>query len=169
MTGLWASWPISGIRSAIRRSATSCNATDWHGTGAQAHDYMGGLHSHSPGAVGGDRLFHDGGADAAPLATYVLFFIHLEIRRVDIAGVTIHPDEPWMKQIARNVTMEGCGVLRDCCYLLHNRDSKYTQSFRGAIIASGRVEPLALPARSPNLNSYAERCPVGEGGVLVPR
>ena len=91
------------------------------------------------------------------LATYyVLFFIHLESRRVDIAGITIHPDEPWMKQIARNVTMEGCGVLRDCSYLLHDRDTKYTQSFR-AIIASGQVEPLALPAQSPNLNAYAER------------
>ena len=87
---------------------------------------------------------------------YVLFFIHLESRRVDIAGITVHPDEWWMQQIARNVTMEGCGALRDCRYLLHDRDAKYTQSFR-AIIASGRVEPLALPARSPNLNAYAER------------
>jgi hypothetical protein len=52
--------------------------------------------------------------------------------------------------------VEGCGILRDCCYLLHDRDTKYTQSFR-AIIASGRVEPLALPAQSPNLNAYAER------------
>ena len=73
-----------------------------------------------------------------------------------IAGITVHPDELWMKQMARNVTMEGCGILRDCCYLLHDRDAKYTQSFR-AIIASGQVEPLALPARSPNLNAYAER------------
>ena len=85
---------------------------------------------------------------------YVLFFIHLESRRVDIAGITIHPDEPWMRQIARNVTMEGCGTLRDRRYLLHDRDTKYTQSFR-TIIASGWVEPLALPARSPNLNAYA--------------
>jgi transposase InsO family protein len=52
--------------------------------------------------------------------------------------------------------MEGCGALRDCRYLLHDRDTKYTQSFR-AIIASGQVEPLVLPARSPNLNAYAER------------
>ena len=87
---------------------------------------------------------------------YVLFFIHLESRRVVIAGITVHPDQPWMEQIARNVTMEGCGMLRDCRYLLHDRDSKYTQSFR-AIIASGQVEPLVLPARSPNLNAYAER------------
>jgi putative transposase len=48
---------------------------------------------------------------------YVLFFIHLESRRVDIAGITIHPGELWMKQVARNVTMEGCGALRDCRYL----------------------------------------------------
>src|SRR5438552_9877185 len=87
---------------------------------------------------------------------YVLFFIHLESRRVDVAGITVHPDEPWMKQMARNATMEGCGALRDCRYLLHDRDTKYTQSFR-AIIASGRVEPLTLRARSPNLNAYAER------------
>jgi putative transposase len=87
---------------------------------------------------------------------YVLFFIHLESRRVDIAGVTVHPDERWMRQIARNMTMEGYGALRDCRYLLHDRDTKYAQSFR-AIIASGGVEPLVLPARSPNLNAYAER------------
>jgi hypothetical protein len=47
-------------------------------------------------------------------------------------------------------------ILRDCRYLLHDRDTKYTKSFQ-AIIASGRVEPLVLPARSPNLNAYAER------------
>jgi len=61
-----------------------------------------------------------------------------------------------MQQMARNVTMEGCGAVRDCCYLLHDRDTKYTHSFR-AIVASGQVEPPALPARSPNLNCYAER------------
>jgi hypothetical protein len=87
---------------------------------------------------------------------YVLFFIHLESRRVDIAGITVHPDESWMKQIACNVTMERWGVLRDCRYLLPDRDTKFTRSFR-AIIASGRVEPLALPVRSPNLNAYSER------------
>jgi putative transposase len=29
---------------------------------------------------------------------YVLLFIHLESRRVDIAGITVHPNEAWMKQ-----------------------------------------------------------------------
>src|SRR3984893_4808678 len=87
---------------------------------------------------------------------YVLFFIHLESRRVYIAGITVHSNEPWMKQIARNVTMDDCGALRDCRYLQHDRDIKFTRSF-WAIIRSGRVEPLALPAHSPNLNAYGER------------
>jgi putative transposase len=52
--------------------------------------------------------------------------------------------------------MDGCGALRDCCYLLHDRDAKYSASFR-AIIKTGSVKTLVLPERSPNLNGYAER------------
>ena len=87
---------------------------------------------------------------------YVLFFIHLESRKVELAGITAHPNERWMQQMARNVTMEGWGCLCNCRYLLHDRDAKYTESFR-AIIKVGGVEPVALPARSPNLNAYSER------------
>jgi hypothetical protein len=61
-----------------------------------------------------------------------------------------------MQQIARNVTMDGWGTLGACRYLLHDRDTKYSAAFR-AIIESGDVETLRLPARSPNLNAYAER------------
>jgi hypothetical protein len=32
---------------------------------------------------------------------YVLFFLHLEIRRVTIAGITDQPEESWMQQMAR--------------------------------------------------------------------
>ena len=42
---------------------------------------------------------------------YVLFFRHLESRRVHIAGVTPHPDATWMVQMARHVTMDEWGVL----------------------------------------------------------
>jgi transposase InsO family protein len=87
---------------------------------------------------------------------YVLFFIHLESRRVEIAGITPHPNEAWMMQIARNVTMDELGFLEGCRYLIHDRDTKFTDSFR-AIIRSGHLKPLKLPARSPNLNAYAER------------
>jgi hypothetical protein len=54
------------------------------------------------------------------------------------------------------VAMEEWGCLRGCRYLLHDRDAKFCQSFR-ELIKTGGVNPLRLPARSPNLNSYAER------------
>ena len=87
---------------------------------------------------------------------YVLFFIHLGSRKVYIAGVTPNPNESWMKQIARNVTMEGWGFLSCCRYLIHDRDSKFCNSFC-RMIKSGGVEPLKLPPQSPNLNAFSER------------
>ena len=87
---------------------------------------------------------------------YVLFFLHLESRRVAVAGITAHPNERWMQQMARNVTMEGWGFLGNCRYLLHDRDTKYTESFRATLKAGG-LTPVALPPRSPNLNAYSER------------
>jgi len=36
---------------------------------------------------------------------YVLFFIHLGSRRVSVAGITRHPDQEWMEQIARSATV----------------------------------------------------------------
>ena len=87
---------------------------------------------------------------------YVLFFIHLESRKVHIAGVTPHPNEQWMIQIARNVTMEEWGFLAPGQYLIHDRDGKYCPAFQQIVDAAG-VERVPLPPRSPNLNAYAER------------
>jgi putative transposase len=87
---------------------------------------------------------------------YVLFFIHIGSRKVHVAGVTVHPDQHWMRQIARNVTMEGWGFLAPGQYLLHDRDGKFCPAFQQIIDATG-VTRVPLPARSPNLNAYAER------------
>jgi len=57
---------------------------------------------------------------------------------------------------ARNVTDGFAGPLLGAKYLIHDRDTKYTASF-DQIISSVGIEPLKLPARSPNLNAYAER------------
>jgi len=87
---------------------------------------------------------------------YVLFFIHLESRKVHIAGVTPHPTAPWMTQVARNVTMEEWGCLAPGQYLIHDRDGKYCKTFQHIIDTAG-VKRVPLPPRSPNLNAYAER------------
>jgi putative transposase len=87
---------------------------------------------------------------------YVLFFMHLGSRKVHVAGVAPHPDAQWMVQIARNVTMADWGFLAPGQYLLHDRDGKYCPAFQHVIDAAG-VKRVPLPARSPNLNAYAER------------
>jgi hypothetical protein len=87
---------------------------------------------------------------------YVLFFIKIGSQEVHIAGATPSPNEAWMKQIARNVTMAGIGVLEGRKYVLIDRDSKDCASFRDILRSSG-VKPIRLPAWSPDLNSYAER------------
>ncbi len=51
--------------------------------------------------------------------------------------------------------MDEWGFLESCRYLIHDHEPKFTDSFR-AIVRSGDVELLKLPARSPNLNAYAE-------------
>jgi putative transposase len=89
-------------------------------------------------------------------AYYVLFFLHLETRRVSLAGLTRHPTETWMEQMARNAIDETSGYLRKNRYVLHARDTKFCASFR-AILKTGNVKCLALPPRSPNLNAFAER------------
>jgi putative transposase len=87
---------------------------------------------------------------------YVVFFIHLGSRQVHIAGMTPHPNQAWMMQIARNVTMEAWGFLSAGQYLIHDRDGKYCPAFQQIIDAAG-IKRVPLPPRSPNLNAYAER------------
>ena len=48
------------------------------------------------------------------------------------------------------------GYLHPCRDVLHDRDTKFCVSFRTAL-ASGGVKTIQLPAKSPNLNAFAER------------
>jgi putative transposase len=91
------------------------------------------------------------------LATYyVLFVLHLETRRVTLAGITRHPTEDWMVQMARHAVDPIDGALLLVRFVLHDRDTKFCAAFRDTLRSAG-VRPLTLPARSPNLNSFAER------------
>jgi putative transposase len=91
------------------------------------------------------------------LATYyVLFFLHLETRRVTLAGITQHPTEEWMVQMARRAVDDIDGTLLPIRFVLHDRDSKFCASFQDTLRSAG-IQPLSLPARSPNLNAFAER------------
>ena len=87
---------------------------------------------------------------------HVLFVIDIATRRVCIGGITSDPNGDWMKQVARNLTDMWDGFLLGKRYLIHDRDPLFTAEVRELLRDAG-VTPLRLPAKSPNLNAYAER------------
>jgi putative transposase len=90
------------------------------------------------------------------VTVYVLFFIDIASRSVHIAGITVHPDSAWMRQVARNITAVGDGFLCGKQYLILDRDAKYSPEFCNFLVREG-VDVIRLPPRSPNLNAFAER------------
>ncbi len=87
---------------------------------------------------------------------HVLFVIGIATRQVEITGITNNACGAWTEQIARNLTDEFDGFLRDVRYLIMDRDPIFTDHLRQILRWRG-VEAVRLPARSPNLNSFAER------------
>jgi hypothetical protein len=82
--------------------------------------------------------------------------MELSTRRVEIAGITPHPNAAFMPQCARQLTDHFDGFLLGKRYLIHDRDSKFIDAFDAMLQASG-VEPVVLPPQSPNLNAHCER------------
>ena len=87
---------------------------------------------------------------------HVLFVIKLATREVKIAGLVPLPSESWMLQVVRNLVDPWSGFLRTSRLLIHDRSALFSEQFR-QVLRSARVKDLRLPARSPNLNAYAER------------
>jgi len=85
---------------------------------------------------------------------YVLFFIEHGSRRVRLAGVTANPDGVWMRQQARNLTVEE--RLHDVRFLLHDRDAKFSGPFDEIVRGEG-VRVIKTPVRAPQANAIAER------------
>jgi transposase InsO family protein len=86
---------------------------------------------------------------------YVLFFLDLKTRRILVAGLTPFPNEAWLKQVARNLTVENSPMTK-ARFLLHDRDAKFSETF-DAVFRGVGTKPIKLPPQSPNLNAFAER------------
>ena len=87
---------------------------------------------------------------------YLLFVMELATRRVHLAACTPTLGDDFMKQVARNLTDPFDGFLKNTRYVLMDRDTNFSAAFQ-AILEDSDVEPVRLPARSPNLNSHLER------------
>jgi putative transposase len=87
---------------------------------------------------------------------YLLFFLHVESRRVFVGGITAHPDAEWVTRQARNSSTQFTEWGLPCTHLLIDHDTKNVAGFDVVLAADGtevkRVGPMA-----PNLNAYAER------------
>jgi putative transposase len=61
-----------------------------------------------------------------------------------------------MKQVARNLLDPVDGFLRNASHLVHDRDPVFTEGW-AALLETGGVKCVPIPAQSPNCNPHAER------------
>ena len=87
---------------------------------------------------------------------YVLFFIQLHNRRVQLAGITANPTGAWVAQQARNLTVTLAEEASTVRFLLRDRDSKFTWAFDDLWRSVG-AEVIPTPIQAPNANAVAER------------
>ena len=91
------------------------------------------------------------------LVEYFIFFvIHFGSRRIHIAGMTPHPDRPWMAQQARNLSMYFGDQPKFPRFLLRDNDGKFSPQF-DAILRFDAIEVKPITPLSPNMNAVAER------------
>jgi transposase InsO family protein len=83
---------------------------------------------------------------------YVFVVLEVGTRRIRHWNVTEHPTAEWTAQQFRMV-MSGDEPHR---FLIHDRDSIYSETFNGTIVAMG-LAILKTPVRSPQANAFCER------------
>ncbi len=86
---------------------------------------------------------------------YVVTFVHLGSRKVFVSPSTLNPTDEWMRQQARNASMwaEGKGI--DLRFLIHDRDTKFTEAF-DEHFRRDDGGPVLTPYGPPIANCFAE-------------
>jgi hypothetical protein len=91
----------------------------------------------------------------AGLRTYYLVcFLEIGSRRIIHWNVSTSPDEAWVAQQFRNLSVVSDDLPR---YLIHDRDSKYTL-YADSLLEDAGAKVIRLPVRSPDLKDYTSYC-----------
>jgi len=89
-------------------------------------------------------------------SAYVLAVIEHATRRIRILGVTAHPNDAWVSQMARNLLMDLDEHLDTVKFLLRDRDTKFTVAFDTVFTSTG-IQILRSPIQAPRANAIMER------------
>jgi putative transposase len=87
---------------------------------------------------------------------YVLFFLSLESRRVELVACTPNPTGAWVAQQARNLLMSVDDRKQQFRSLIHDRDAKFSGGFDHVFQSEG-IAVIRTPVQAPNANAHAER------------
>jgi transposase InsO family protein len=87
---------------------------------------------------------------------YVFAVIEHSTRRIRILGVTAHPTAQWVVQLGRNLVMDLEDAGSKACFLIRDRDSKFTAAF-DAVLADAGLGIVKSGVRMPRMNSIMER------------
>ncbi len=142
------------VKAILREAGLGPQPNRRKNTGTTWNEFM---RIHANSIVAADFLTKEVWTLAGKVTCYVLFFIHLGSRKVHICPPTYSPNGAWMAQQARNL----CMAMQDWPedqkprYLVHDRDTKFTERFR-AIIGDEGVRHVPIPKRAPDCNAYAE-------------
>jgi transposase InsO family protein len=111
------------------------------------------LRAHQDAIVGADFFTTEVWTWRGLVTVYTVFVIHLASRRVQILGSAPHPDEAFMRQVGRTLTMADAET---CRVLICDRDAKWSGPVREVLHEAG-IRVVQTPYRAPNANAHAER------------
>src|SRR5262245_9657978 len=102
------------------------------------------LHAHQNAIAGADFFTTEVWTWRGLVTVYTVFVIHLASRRVQILGSTAHPDEAFMRQVGRTLTMSDA---EPCPVLICDRDAKWSGPVREILQEAG-IRIVQTPYRA---------------------
>ena len=115
------------------------------------------LRAHWGTIVGADFFTTEVWTCGGLVTYYTLFAMDLASRRVHILGSTRHPNEVFMRQVARVATVADDGVLVGARVLICDRDRKWSRAVQDLLQAS-EIRVVRTPFRAPNAKGEDSYC-----------